>query len=111
MAPCLAKVDCDGTTYHDTCQNANNACLNKPCSIFEVNGEWHRYPCDRCECNDALKKARGVLTAGGCVVANFGNFWPFVKSANVIVVDEAGLFFKEISKPMKLKYTKPKDVI
>ena len=111
MAPCLAKVECDGTTYHDTCPNANNTCLNKPCSIFEVNGEWHQYPCDRCEYNDALRKARGVLTSGGCIVANFGNFWPFVKSANVIVVDEAGLFFKEISKPMKLKYTKPKDVI
>ena len=111
MAPCLAKADCDGTTYHDTCKNANNTCLNKPCDIFEVNGEWHQYPCDRCEYNDALRKARGVLTSGGCIVANFGNFWPFVKSANVIVVDEAGLFFKEISKPMKLKYTKPNDVI
>ena len=108
MAPCLAKESCDGTNYHETCPDANSTCLNHACDIFEYNGTYHKYPCSKCDYQDAMRIARGVITSGGCLICNFGNFWSFVKNADVVVIDEADLFFKEISKPLKLKYSNPK---
>jgi hypothetical protein len=108
MAPCLAKVACDGTTYHDKCQNANSTCLNKPCTIFEADGEYHKYPCEPCEYMTAQKQARDALRQSEAVICNFGNFWNLLKDADTVVVDEADLFFREISAPMKLKYSTPK---
>lgn len=108
MAPCLAKVDCDGTTYHDTCQNATQTCLTRSCKVFEVKGGYVRYPCEKCEYNNAVKEAVERLRAGQTVICNFGNFWNLLKYADTVVVDEADLFFREISAPMRLKYSSPK---
>lgn len=110
-APCLAKEDCDGTSYHATCPNANSTCLNKPCKVFKVGTGFVKYPCQKCDYNDAVMEATRRLRRGETVICNFGNFWPLLKNAEVVVVDEADLFFREISAPMKLKYTKPKDKI
>jgi hypothetical protein len=109
MAPCLLKEDCSGTSFHDTCQNANSTCLNKPCKVFPDNAfGYRRYPCEKCDYNNAIKEARGVARSAGCVICNFGNFWNLVKDADTVVIDEADLFFREISAPMKLKYSVPK---
>jgi hypothetical protein len=160
MAPCLLKEDCNGTTYHDSCPNANSTCLNKPCKIFplsnqksticefdelgrcgENNGKkmsyddcmdndapcgfhnqsecdrakflglgisYKKYPCDKCDYINASNEARRVVRSGGLVVCNFGNFWNLVKDADTVVIDEADLFFREISNAMKLKYSNPK---
>lgn len=106
-APCLAKEDCDGTNYHETCPNANSTCLNKACKIFAVGGSYKQYPCGECQYNDAVKKAVDTLRNSGVVVCNFGNFWNLLRYADTVVIDEADLFFREISAPMKLKYSKP----
>lgn len=108
MAPCLLKEDCSGTNYHDTCPNANSTCLNKPCKIFPDNGfSYQIYPCENCDYNNAIKEARRVVRSGGCVICNFGNFWALVKDADTVVIDEADLFFREISNAQKLKYSNP----
>lgn len=109
MAPCLTKADCSTTSYHETCANANSTCLNEPCDVFaDANNKYHRYPCPDCEYLKAMAGARAHIRDNGCVICNFGNFWQFVKPAKAIVIDEADLFFKEISAPVKLRYTTPK---
>ena len=107
-APCMAKEDCDGTTYHETCPNANSTCLNKPCKIFKVGNGFKKYPCVQCDYMDAVAEATRRLRSGQTVICNFGNFWNLLKNADTVVVDEADLFFREISAPMKLKYSNPK---
>lgn len=42
------------------------------------------------------------------MIVNFGNFWNLMKHAELIVIDEADLFFREIAKPTKLVYSNPK---
>jgi len=110
---CLAKEDCSGTSYPQTCPDKSTACLNgtKDHKVFMVDGKYKTYPCEFCEYNNAVKQATMVLKAGGTVICNFGNFWPFVKLADIIVLDEADLFFKERSAPIALRFTKPKDGI
>ena len=83
MAPCLAKDGCDGTTYHDTCPDANSTCLNEPCDIFVHGNTFHKYPCEHCKYNEAMTAARREISSGKCLICNFGNFWPFVKFAKV----------------------------
>lgn len=107
-APCLAKEDCDGTSYHETCQKANSTCLNKPCKVFKYGNGYRHYPCEKCEYMQAVAEATRRLRAGETVICNFGNFWKLLPNADTVVVDEADLFFKEISAPMKLKYSDPK---
>ncbi len=76
---------------------------------FSVIGTSYRiYPCERCQYMQAVLDAQHTLSAGGTVICNFGNFWNLLKSAKSVVVDEADLFFREISAPMKLKYSVPK---
>ena len=107
-APCLLKQDCSDTSYHETCQNANKACLNDACKIIPVNGTYTKYPCKDCEYMEAQREAIRTLRASGTVICNFGNFWNLLKNAKTVVVDEADLFFREISAPVKLKYSTPK---
>jgi len=107
-APCLLKESCDGTNYHDTCANASRACLNEPCDIFPANNTYQIYPCRDCEYIAAQREAQHQLALKKTVVVNFGNFWNLLKHAKTIVVDEADLFFREISKPVHLKYSTPK---
>lgn len=109
VAPCLAKEDCDGTSYHETCQNANSTCLNKPCKIFKMRDTYARYPCRDCKYIEAVAEAATRIRNGETIICNFGNFWNLLKNAETVVIDEADLFFREISAPMKMKYTKPKD--
>ena len=108
MAPCLLKVDCSDTRCHDTCENATNTCLNKQCKVFAVDGEYHIYPCRDCEYIAAQQEAIKVLRSGGTVICNFGNYFNLLKFAKTVVIDEADLFFREISAPLKLKYSVPK---
>jgi len=107
-APCLLKEDCGATTYHSTCPKANKTCLNNECKIFPVGKTWMKYPCPECEYLEAQKEAQRVLKNNGVVIANFGNFWQLLKSAKMVVVDEADVFFRSISAPMKLRYSTPK---
>ena len=107
-APCLLKVECDRTTYHETCPDASKACLNDPCDVFPKDAGWLKYPCDECKYITAQKEAQRVLQSGGVVICNFGNFWNLLKPAKTVVIDESDLFFREISAPMKLKYSTPK---
>lgn len=107
-APCMAKEDCDGTTYHETCPNANSTCLNKPCKVFKVGNGFKKYPCVQCDYMDAVAEATRRLRSGQTVICNFGNFFNLLKNADMVVIDEADLFFREISAPMKLKYSNPK---
>jgi len=110
-AYCLAKEDCCDTIYPKTCKNHSGDCLNgtKQCKVFLAGGEYKQYPCEYCEYNDAVRRSVEVLRGKGTVICNFGNFWKLVRHAEIVVVDEADLFFKEISNAMPLKFSKPKD--
>ncbi len=109
LAPCLLKMDCTDTNYHDTCKQAGKGCYDRPCKVFDVKGTYQIYPCKDCEYIKAQQEAQKVLRENGTVICNFGNFWNLVKQAKTVVVDEADLFFREISAPAKLRYSKPKD--
>jgi hypothetical protein len=74
-------------------------------------GQYHRYPCDTCEYLDATTDAVQVLRNKGTVICNFGNFWQLLRFAEIVVIDEADLFFREVSAPVVLKYTVPEDNI
>lgn len=108
-APCLLKEECSDTSYHAFCPNSSNTCLNKPCKIFPVKDTYVQYPCQGCVYNEAVREAQGVLNSGGVVICNFGNFWNLLKSAKNVVVDEADLFFKEISSSQKMAFSNPRD--
>lgn len=107
-APCLLKEPCGGTNYHETCKSATHTCLANECKVFVAGSEYHNYPCDACQYVAASKEAIRVIRSGDCVICNFGNFWNLLKHAKTVVIDEADLFFREISAPMKLKYSMPK---
>ena len=107
-SPCLLKEDCSDTQFHRTCETATQTCLNDECTVFPVNGSYQIYPCKECNYISAQREAIRVLGTGGTVISNFGNFWNLLKSAKIVVVDEADLFFREISAPMRLKYSVPK---
>jgi hypothetical protein len=107
-APCNRKVSCDTTLFHDTCENASGNCLDKPCRIFEADDTWQKYPCRECQYIRAQIDAKNILNNNGTVICNFGNFWTLLKYADVIVIDEADLFFREIAKPTRLFYSSPK---
>lgn len=109
-APCLLKEKCSDTQFHRTCENATQTCLNKECDIFPVEGSYEIYPCEGCEYLAAQKEAIRVVGSGKTCVCNFGNFWMLLKLAKTVVVDEADLFFREISAPVAIRYTKPKDL-
>lgn len=102
IAPCLQKVKCTDTYFIDECEDYKPACKVKPCKVFLVGHKIYQYPCHGCEYIEAQNQAMHILAQNGTVICNFGNFWNLLKSANVVVVDEADLFFKEISAPQVL---------
>lgn len=109
MAPCLLKEDCSGTSFKKDCEKARKGHCTDKCKVFQDMGFSYRiYPCDKCQYMQAVQDAQHTLSAGGTVICNFGNFWNLLKSAKSVVIDEADLFFREISAPMKLKYSVPK---
>jgi len=108
-APCLLKEKCSDTQFHKICEKATQTCLNEECDIFPVGGYYKIYPCKDCEYISAQQEANQTIRSGGTVISNFGNFWNLLKPAKIVVIDEADLFFKEISRPMKLKYSNPKN--
>jgi hypothetical protein len=111
VAPCLTKEDCADTNYRDICEEAGNKCGTASCKVFEVKGRYHKYPCEVCEYNNAVRESIRQIKCGNTVICNFGNFWRLLPMVDTVVIDEADLFFKEISNPVVLKYTKPKDEI
>ena len=92
--PCKGEI-CDDKG-HAVC------CHFKPCNLFMVGNEYHRYPCHPCEYIDATITATRTIRSGGTVISNFGNFWNFLPFAKNVVIDEADLFFREISTPRLL---------
>lgn len=108
MAPCLQKEDCSDTEYAKTCQNANTARCGGKCQVFAAGTEMKIYPCQDCAYIRAQQTAISELSANRTVICNFGNFWNLLKKAELVVIDEADLFFREISAPIKLKYSTPK---
>lgn len=115
-APCLRKIRCDRTDHAKECEYATKECAKKPCQIFRrrvyKDGEdytyddrpdtgysfvFQRYPCASCKYLDAVATAKGVIKHGGTIICNFANFYQFLNDAELIIVDEADLFFKEIS--------------
>jgi hypothetical protein len=109
-APCLLKKPCGETTFHNTCEKATATCLGSECKVFEADG-YKIYPCSDCDYLAATKDAVSSLRNSGTVICNFGNFWNLLRFADTVVVDEADLFFREISAPIILKYTKPSENI
>lgn len=64
-----------------------------------------RYPCpEGCPYMSAVKGALETIKRGGTVIANFGNFWPYLKDAEVVIIDEADLFFTSISSGKRLRH-------
>ncbi len=108
-APCQRKITCETTSYHESCPQATTTCLNKPCRVFSTDRKHMRYPCEGCEYIKAQMEASRVLKADGTVIANFGNFWQLLKHAKMVVIDEADLFFKEIAKPTRMDFSKPRE--
>jgi hypothetical protein len=110
-APCLLKEPCDQTTFQTSCKDASKTCMEKPCSVFLTNSTNHTYqkfPCQKCPYLAAVKVAVDTVRSGGTVICNFGNFWNLLKYAKTVVIDEADLFFREVSAPIRLKYSIPK---
>ena len=102
IAPCLQKTKCTDTYFIDECEDFKAKCKTSPCKVFLSGNSIYRYPCDDCEYIVAQNNAMSVLRGNGTVICNFGNFWNLLKSADTVVVDEADLFFKEISAPQVL---------
>jgi len=114
QSPCSTRTQCDQTKYHQACPNASKTCLSKPCNIFktgkaEPTKAYSKYPCPDCAYIKAQGEAQRVLKNNGTVICNFGNFWNLLKHAELVVIDEADLFFREIAKPTKLNYSIPKN--
>lgn len=103
-APCNRKIACSKTDFKEECE-FRKGCDNK-CKIFRHDKMWERYPCSQCEYIREFQIAIGVITHGGTIICNFGNFWQFLKDAELVIVDEADLFFKEISAPRVMKSCK-----
>jgi hypothetical protein len=66
--------------------------------------ERREYPCKGCAYLNAVATAIAEIKGGGTVIANFANFFPYTKDAEVIVLDEGDLFAQSISSAHRLKY-------
>lgn len=108
-APCNRRVDCCDTGYVQTCPDADSECPTHTCKLFTVESRWQRFPCHSCNYIQAVQQAKQLLKQSGTVICNFGNFWNLLRLAEVVVIDEADLFFREISKPTRLYYSNPKE--
>jgi len=102
-APCNRKIRCSRTEYSKECETKYAGCSKKDCQIFSHNKQWERYPCSQCAYIQASQIAAGTIRHGGTIICNFGNFWQFLKDAQLVIIDEADLFFKEISSPKIMK--------
>lgn len=103
-APCTRKVRCDRTNHAEECEYGRSGCTKDACYIFRHDRVWERYPCNQCKYLEAVSLAKGVIGHGGTIVCNFGNFWQFIRDADLIIIDEADLFFKEISSPKMMRH-------
>jgi len=109
-APCTRKMRCDRTDFGKTCEHKTRDCQKNPCKVFFHDEKLMRYPCISCPYNNAVALAMGVIRHGGKVICNFGNFWKFLPEADLVIIDEADLFFKEISSPEPMRHTRDLDV-
>ena len=109
-SPCTRKIRCDRTEYQKECPYKHTNCMKNPCYIFKHAKEWLRFPCSQCKYLEAVAMAKGTINHGGTIICNFGNFWQFLKDAELVVVDEADLFFKEISSPKIMKACKDANI-
>jgi hypothetical protein len=105
-APCIRKIRCSRTNYRAECPTKYKGCEKADCHLFTHDKQWLRYPCSQCAYIHAVQLAKGVIGHGGTVICNFGNFWQFLKDATIVIVDEADLFFREISSPKLMKSCK-----
>ncbi len=107
-APCQKTEVCTDGLYKAICKKASGNCEGKKCKIFRTKDGAIQFPCPDCAYLKAQGEAQSTLKRGGVVICNFGNFWQLLKNADVVVVDEADLFFREISKPTKMFFSNAK---
>jgi hypothetical protein len=104
---------------HYPCNYAENA-GNAPCLVKQLDDTGKRcfyvfnkdtdevtikpYPCINCKYIEAVNLAKHTLKDNDVLIVNFGNFWSYLKSAEVIIIDEADAFYKSIMVGTKLKY-------
>lgn len=105
IAPCNRKIPCDQVHRPEECRSAKETCEKTDCKVFLKGADVFSFPCRDCEYIKAQIEAARVLKDKGTVICNFGNFWQLLKHAKVVVIDEADLFFREISKPTKMNYS------
>jgi hypothetical protein len=98
-APCLKKSKCTNTFHKNECENYQQKCEQTPCNVFLTDEGFKVYPCPDCAYFAAQRAAVDCLKDNGTVIVNFGNFWNLLDHADNVVIDEADLFFKEISTP------------
>lgn len=110
VAPCNRKIPCGGINVPEACTFAKETCSTCVSDVFSTKTGFAKYPCHGCEYLKAQVEAKRVLKNKGTVICNFGNFFPLLKYAEVVVIDEADLFFREISKPTAIQFTKPRDL-
>jgi hypothetical protein len=108
LSSCQSRKSCELTSYHNTCPTATQTCLNKPCKVFQTETGFAKYPCEGCVYISAVQGAMRALQDKKAVICNFGNLWNLLPKAKVVVVDEADLFFREISSPTRMYYSSAK---
>ena len=117
-APCNRKTECLTLTPEtktivpqDCVEEGTGASCDPdhPCKIFQTKQGAVKFPCRGCEYIGAQIEAKRTLQAKGTVICNFGNFWPLLQQAKIVVIDEADLFFREIAKPTKMMYSNKND--
>ncbi len=106
-APCNTKTTCDAQPAVE-CSKRSQDCNNGHCKVFQHGNKKFPFPCTGCAYLKAQQEAKRILKSGGLAVCNFGNFWQLLKHAKMVVIDEADLFFREISKPTLLHYSTAK---
>lgn len=107
-SPCQKTETCADGMYKTLCPQSSEKCVGKKCRIFRTIKGVFQFPCKDCAYLQAQGEAQSLLKRDGAVVCNFGNFWQLLKSAKCVVVDEADLFFREISKPTRLFFSDAK---
>jgi hypothetical protein len=107
-APCNRRESCADAGYHTDClefsKSRCTASRQDACKIFDYDHETYRYPCRHCDYLAAQSHAHQVLGNNGTVICNFANFWMFLPDAETVVIDEADLFFRDISSPKRLMH-------
>jgi hypothetical protein len=94
--------------FNKLCKDKIPTCDGSKCRVFQSKDGLVKFPCKQCKYLSAQGEAQRTLKAGGIVICNFGNFFNLLKHAKLVVIDEADLFFREISKPTPLRFSQPK---